>query len=74
MLGLIDRKLFKAEAKRRVLSGPKEVDEAINHFKQRNNIPDDETWPRDCQPGTVVERIQAADCRSNNQDRLRRWR
>jgi peptidyl-prolyl cis-trans isomerase SurA len=41
---LIDRKLAKVEAKRRgIRLGPKELDEAINHFKQRNNIPDDET-------------------------------
>jgi peptidyl-prolyl cis-trans isomerase SurA len=41
---LIDRKLAKAEAKRRGIKlAPKELDEALNHFKQRNNIPDDET-------------------------------
>jgi peptidyl-prolyl cis-trans isomerase SurA len=41
---LIDRKLAKVEAKRRgIRLGPKELDEAINNFKQRNNIPDDET-------------------------------
>jgi peptidyl-prolyl cis-trans isomerase SurA len=41
---LIDRKLAKAEAKRRGITvTPKEVDEALNHFKQRNNIPDDAT-------------------------------
>ncbi|MHB9072143.1 MAG: peptidylprolyl isomerase [Desulfobaccales bacterium] len=41
---LIDRKLAKVEAKRRgIRLGPKELDEALNHFKQRNNIPDDET-------------------------------
>lgn len=41
---LIDRKLAKAEAKRRgITMSPKEVDEALTRFKQRNNIPDDET-------------------------------
>jgi peptidyl-prolyl cis-trans isomerase SurA len=41
---LIDRKLAKAEAKRRGITvSPKEVDEALARFKQRNNIPDDET-------------------------------
>jgi peptidyl-prolyl cis-trans isomerase SurA len=41
---LIDRKLAKAEAKRRGIKvSPKEVDEEIAHFKQRSNIPDDET-------------------------------
>jgi peptidyl-prolyl cis-trans isomerase SurA len=41
---LIDRKLAKVEAKRRGIKvEPKEVDEAVAHFKQRGNIPDDET-------------------------------
>jgi peptidyl-prolyl cis-trans isomerase SurA len=41
---LIDRKLAKAEAKRRGIKlNPKEVDEAVARFKQRSNIPDDET-------------------------------
>jgi len=40
---LIDRKLAKAEAKRRGITlPPKEADEALSRFKQRNNIPDDE--------------------------------
>ncbi len=41
---LIDRKLAKAEAKRRGINlSPKEVEEALTRFKQRNNIPDDAT-------------------------------
>jgi peptidyl-prolyl cis-trans isomerase SurA len=41
---LIDRKLAKVEAKRRGIKlAPKELDETLNRFKQRNNIPDDET-------------------------------
>jgi peptidyl-prolyl cis-trans isomerase SurA len=41
---LIDRKLAKAEAKRRGITvAPKELEEALVRFKQRNNIPDDET-------------------------------
>jgi peptidyl-prolyl cis-trans isomerase SurA len=41
---LIDRKLAKAEAKRRGITvAPKELEEALGRFKQRNNIPDDET-------------------------------
>jgi peptidyl-prolyl cis-trans isomerase SurA len=41
---LIDRKLAKAEAKRRGIAvSPKEVDEALARFKQRNNIADDES-------------------------------
>jgi peptidyl-prolyl cis-trans isomerase SurA len=41
---LIDRKLAKAEAKRRGITvAPKDLEEALVRFKQRNNIPDDET-------------------------------
>jgi peptidyl-prolyl cis-trans isomerase SurA len=41
---LIDRKLAKAEAKRRGINlSPKELDDALTRFKQRNNIPDDAT-------------------------------
>jgi peptidyl-prolyl cis-trans isomerase SurA len=41
---LIDRKLAKAEAKRRGIKvSDKEVNETLARFKQRNNIPDDET-------------------------------
>jgi peptidyl-prolyl cis-trans isomerase SurA len=40
---LIDRKLAKAEAKRRGIAVTnKEVTESLERFKQRNNIPDDE--------------------------------
>jgi peptidyl-prolyl cis-trans isomerase SurA len=44
---MIDRKLAKAEAKRRgiVISG-KEVDEALARFKKRSNIPDDATFAK----------------------------
>jgi peptidyl-prolyl cis-trans isomerase SurA len=41
---LIDRKLAKAEAKRRGITvSDKELEETLTRFKQRNNIPDDET-------------------------------
>jgi peptidyl-prolyl cis-trans isomerase SurA len=44
---LIDRKLAKAEAKRRgIVVSDKEIDAAIAQFKQRNNIPDDETFAK----------------------------
>jgi len=44
---LIDRKLAKAEAKRRgIMLADKEVDEALARFKQRSNIPDDETFAK----------------------------
>ena len=44
---LIDRKLAKAEAKRRgIVVTEKEMNEAVAQFKQRNNIPDDETFAK----------------------------
>ena len=44
---MIDRKLAKAEAKRRgIVVTDKEVDEAMAQFKKRNNIPDDETFAK----------------------------
>ena len=44
---LIDRKLAKAEAKRRgIVVTDKEINEAMARFKQRNNIPDDETMAK----------------------------
>jgi len=44
---LIDRKLAKAEAQRRGITlTDKEVDEAVTRFKQRSNIPDDETFAK----------------------------
>jgi len=44
---LIDRKLAKAEGMRRgVVLTDKEVDEAMTRFKQRSNIPDDETFAK----------------------------
>jgi peptidyl-prolyl cis-trans isomerase SurA len=42
---LIDRKLAKAEAKRRGIAvSDKEIDEAVAQFKKRSNIPDDATF------------------------------
>jgi peptidyl-prolyl cis-trans isomerase SurA len=44
---LIDRKLAKAEAKRRgIVVSAKEVDEAMAQFKKRSNIPDDATFAK----------------------------
>ena len=44
---LIDRKLAKAEAKRRGIEvTEKEVDEAMARFKERSNIPDDATFTK----------------------------
>ncbi len=45
---MIDRKLALAEAKRMGINvSPKEVDEALERFKQSNNIPDDATLIKD---------------------------
>jgi peptidyl-prolyl cis-trans isomerase SurA len=48
MLGaLIDRKLARAEAKRRgIVISDKELDAALAQFKQRNNIPNDEAFAK----------------------------
>jgi peptidyl-prolyl cis-trans isomerase SurA len=44
---LIDRKLAKAEARRRgIVVADKEAEEALARFKQRNNIPDDEAFAK----------------------------
>jgi peptidyl-prolyl cis-trans isomerase SurA len=44
---LIDRKLAKAEAKRRgIVISEKELDEAVAQFKKRSNIPDDATFAK----------------------------
>ena len=44
---LIDRKLAKAEAKRRgIVVSEKEVDEAVAQFKKRSNIPDDAAFAK----------------------------
>ena len=44
---LIDRKLAKAEAKRRgIVVSDKDIDAAMAQFKQRNNIPDDEAFAK----------------------------
>jgi len=44
---LIDRKLARAEAKRRgIVVSDKEIAAALTQFKQRNNIPDDETFAK----------------------------
>jgi peptidyl-prolyl cis-trans isomerase SurA len=44
---LIDRKLAKAEAKRRGIAlTEKEINEAVAQFKKRSNVPDDETFAK----------------------------
>jgi peptidyl-prolyl cis-trans isomerase SurA len=62
---LIDRKLAKAEAKRRgIVVADKEIDAAMAQFKQRNNVPDDESFAKGlAQAGLSIKefRQQLAD-------------
>jgi len=69
---LIDRKLALAEAKRRGITvSPKEVDEALARFKQRSNIPDDETLAKGLsQAGLSVKEFRQQIADQLIQDRL----
>ena len=69
---LIDRKLAKAEAKRRgIVVSDKEVDEAMAQFKQRNNIPDDETFAKGlAQAGLSVKEFKQQLADQMTQERL----
>ncbi len=69
---LIDRKLAKAEAKRRgIVVADKEVDEAMAQFKKRNNIPDDETFAKGlAQAGLSVKEFRQQLADQMTQERL----
>jgi len=69
---LIDRKLAKAEAKRRgIVVSDKEIDAAMAQFKQRNNIPDDETFAKGlAQAGLSVKEFRAQLADQMTQERL----
>jgi peptidyl-prolyl cis-trans isomerase SurA len=69
---LIDRKLAKAEAKRRgIVIGDKEVDETMARFKQRNNIPDDETFAKGLsQAGLSLKEFRQQIADQMTQERL----
>ena len=69
---LIDRKLAKAEAKRRgIVVSDKEVDEAMARFKQRNNIPDDETFAKGlAQAGLSLKEFKQQLADQMTQERL----
>ena len=69
---LIDRKLAKAEAKRRgIVISDKEVDEAMARFKQRNNIPDDETFAKGLsQAGLSLKEFKQQIADQMTQERL----
>jgi peptidyl-prolyl cis-trans isomerase SurA len=69
---LIDRKLAKAEAKRRGIAvSDKEIDAAMAQFKQRNNIPDDETFAKGlAQAGLSVKEFKQQLADQMTQERL----
>jgi peptidyl-prolyl cis-trans isomerase SurA len=69
---LIDRKLAKAEAKRRgIVVADKEIDAAMAQFKQRNNIPDDETFAKGLnQAGLSVKEFRQQLVDQMTQERL----
>jgi peptidyl-prolyl cis-trans isomerase SurA len=64
---LIDRKLAKDEAKRRGIKvNSKELDEAVNRFKERNHIPDDATLAK----GLANEGISMKEFRQQFEDQI----
>ena len=69
---LIDRKLAKAEAQRRGIAvTDKEVDEAVARFKQRSNIPDDETFAKGlAQAGLSLKEFRQQIADQMTQERL----
>jgi peptidyl-prolyl cis-trans isomerase SurA len=69
---LIDRKLAKAEAKRRgIVVADKEIDAAMAQFKQRSNIPDDETFAKGlAQAGLSVKEFKQQLADQMTQERL----
>ena len=69
---LIDRKLAKAEAKRRgIVVSDKEVDEAMAQFKKRNNISDDETFAKGlAQAGLSIKEFKQQLTDQMTQERL----
>ncbi|HZK14760.1 MAG TPA: SurA N-terminal domain-containing protein [Desulfobaccales bacterium] len=69
---LIDRKLAKAEAKRRgIVVSDKELDAAMAQFKQRNNIPDDETFAKGlAQAGLSIKEFKQQLADQMTQERL----
>jgi peptidyl-prolyl cis-trans isomerase SurA len=69
---LIDRKLAKAEAKRRgVVVSDKEIDAAMAQFKQRNNIADDETFAKGlAQAGLSIKEFKQQLADQMTQERL----
>ena len=69
---LIDRKLARAEAKRRgIVVSDKEIDAAMAQFKQRNNIADDEAFAKGlAQAGLSVKEFKQQLADQMTQERL----
>jgi peptidyl-prolyl cis-trans isomerase SurA len=69
---LIDRKLAKAEAKRRgIVVSDKEIDAAMAQFRQRNNIADDATFAKGlAQAGLSVKEFRQQLADQMTQERL----
>jgi peptidyl-prolyl cis-trans isomerase SurA len=69
---LIDRKLAKAEAKRRgIVVSDKEIAAAMTQFKQRNNVPDDEAFAKGlAQAGLSVKEFRQQLADQMTQERL----
>lgn len=69
---LIDRKLAKAEAKRRgIVVSDKEIDAAMAEFKRRSNIPDDETFAKGlAQAGLSLKEFRQQLADQMTQERL----
>lgn len=69
---LIDRKLAKAEAKRRgLVISDKEVNEAVTRFKQSNHVPDDETFAKGlAQAGLSLKEFRQQIADQMTQERL----
>ena len=69
---LIDRKLARAEAKRRgIVVADKEIDAAMAQFKQRNNIADDEAFAKGlAQAGLSVKEFKQQLTDQMTQERL----
>jgi peptidyl-prolyl cis-trans isomerase SurA len=69
---LIDRKLAKAEAKRRgIVVSDKEIDTAMAQFRQRNNVPDDATFAKGlAQAGFSIKEFRQQLADQMTQERL----
>jgi len=70
--GLIYRKLAKAEAQRRgIMVTDKEIEESLARFKQRTNIPDDETFAKGlAQAGLSLKEFRQQIADQMTQERL----